>query len=97
MHEACDEIARQNGGRFAFSLAGSSVPPALVDVADAFCQLQQARHEADYDVGRAFMRREVNDLIDLTSKAFSDWRSIRNSLPADVFLTALLAKRGMCR
>jgi hypothetical protein len=97
MKQACDEMTKLNGGRFVTSLNGNVVPQSLSDVADAFSQLQQARHEADYDLSRAFTRRETNDLIDLADKAFADWQTIRGSVGADVLLAGLLAKRGMFR
>jgi len=59
--------------------------------------LQEARHEADYDVSRTFTRSEAIDLVELAEQAFVDWQTVRRSVAADVFLAALLAKRGMCR
>ncbi len=97
MKEACDEIRKANGGKFATALNRTVVPRQLVNVDDAFSQLQQARHEADYDMSRLFSRREVNDLMDLAVQAFADWESVRGTVSADVLLIALLAKRGMCR
>lgn len=76
---------------------GNAVPVALKDVAEAFVELQQARHEADYDSFRTFTRAEALDLVDLAEQAFVNWRTIRRTIPADVFLAALLAYRGMCR
>lgn len=66
-------------------------------VAHAFISLQEARHEADYNMSRSFTRLEALDIVDLAEQAFADWQTIRKSLPADVFLTAQLANRGMCR
>ena len=71
------------------------VQQPLIDVASAFVQLQEARHDADYNRSRRFTRREVLDLVDLTDLAFRDWRQVRGSLPADTFLTGLLAYRHM--
>lgn len=74
---------------------GQPVQPPLIDLATAFVQLQEARHDADYNRGRRFTRREVLDLVDLTDQAFLDWRDVRGSLQADTFLTGLLAYRNM--
>ena len=71
------------------------VQQPLIDVASAFVQLQEARHDADYNRALRFTRREALDLADLTDQAFRDWRQVRGSLPADTFLTGLLAYRHM--
>ena len=97
MAEACKEIARQNGGKLAPALPASGAQPELLNVAEAFLDLQQARHEADYDLARMFARQEVLDLIVRAEDAIADRQTVRRTLPADVFRVALLAKRGMCR
>ncbi len=56
-----------------------------------FVDLQQARHEADYDLVRRFGRVEVLDLLDEVERAFADWRLVRGSVQADAFLVGLLA------
>ena len=71
------------------------VQQELVDVATAFVQLQEARHDADYNRALRFTRREALDLADLADQAFRDWGRVRGSLQADTFLTGLLAYRQM--
>ena len=56
-----------------------------------FVDLQEARHEADYDVARRFTRGEVLDLVDRAEQAFTDWKCVRKSIQADTFLAGLLA------
>ncbi len=63
----------------------------IVRVAAAFVDLQQQRHEADYDMGRSFTRLEVLSLISDAEGAFVDWRAVRHSVQADTFLIGLLA------
>ena len=72
-----------------------AVPQPLIDVASAFVQLQEARHDADYNRTLRFTRREALDLVDLAGQAFRDWDDVRGSLHADTFLTGLLAYRHM--
>lgn len=67
----------------------------LAEVASAFVQLQEARHDADYNRSLRFTRREVLDFADMADQAFRDWHLVRGSLPADAFLTGLLAYRHM--
>ena len=71
------------------------VQQSLVDLASAFVQLQEARHDADYNRTLRFTRREALDLADLADQAFRDWNRVRGSLQADTFLTGLLAYRQM--
>ncbi len=71
------------------------VQQSLVDVATAFVQLQEARHDADYNRALRFTRREALDLADLADQAFRDWSQVRGSLQADTFLIGLLAYRHM--
>jgi hypothetical protein len=58
--------------------AATVVPSDLKDVAQAFVDLQQARHEADYNLGKSFSRSEALTLIGQATKAFQDWGRIRN-------------------
>jgi hypothetical protein len=97
MFQACREFIKPNAGKLEKALGGVAVPLALNYVAEAFIVLQQARHEADYDVSRSFTRLQALDIVALAEKAFVDWQSVRKTIPGDIFLTALLATRGMCR
>ena len=74
---------------------GQPVPQSLIAVASAFVQLQEARHNTDYNRAIRFTRREALDLADQTEQAFRDWRNVRGSLQADTFLTGLLAFKQM--
>ena len=76
-------------------LDGQAVQPELIGVAKAFVDLQQARHEADYDTARRFTRREVLDLIEEAAQAFENWRRVRKTIQADTFLAGLLAFGNM--
>ena len=76
-------------------LDGQPLQPELVRVASAFLDLQEARHEADYDTAHRFTRREVLDLVDRAERAFADWSRVRRSIQADTFLTGLLAFGSM--
>ena len=67
----------------------------LLQVASAFVDLQEARHEADYDTARRFTRREVLDLVSQAEQAFADWSRVRGSVQADTFLIGILAFGNM--
>ena len=76
-------------------LNGQPLQPELVAVAAAFVDLQQARHDADYDLTQRFTRREVLPLVNQADRAFADWRQIRKTVQADTFLAGLLAFGNM--
>ncbi len=96
MKQTAVEFTRQRPSpKLSSGFDGQPVPRPLVDVASAFVQLQEARHDADYNRALRFTRREALDLVDLTEQAFRDWDDARGSLHADTFLTGLLAYRHM--
>jgi hypothetical protein len=74
-------------------LAVSPLESELVTVADAFIQLQQYRHAADYDFSKPFTRADVLTRIELAEQAFKAWKIIRNTDNAKVFLASLLLQR----
>ena len=73
------------------------VPAELKRLAQAFVELQQARHEADYDLTRAFTRRDALDFVDRTEQAFKDWRTVEGTPAGDAFLIALLLRSKLDR
>ena len=63
-------------------------------LAKVFVTMQEARHAADYDTAAVLTREATLGLLENTSIAFSNWKQIRTSDEATVFLAALLfAKR----
>lgn len=93
MKKAANSFA---GGKLPKVLKGAvsgTVPPELKRVCEAFVDLQQARHEADYDRARGFTRNEVLDLVGMAEQAFQDWAAVSGSEAADAFLVALLLRR----
>ena len=61
----------------------------LQAVADAFVELQQARHFADYDYAKAFTRVEALTHINTVKNTFQQWSRIRDQNFAQDFLLAL--------
>jgi len=76
--------------RFNIVTGGVVVPNRLRDVAQAFVDLQQARHEADYNLARSFTRAEAQAFVDHVEQAFDDWRDVRNDDFARLYLVCLL-------
>jgi hypothetical protein len=75
------------------AVCGVPVPPDLQRVAEVFVELQDARHEADYKLGRSFTRGNARYLVDRADQAFQAWESIRSEPIAKVYLASLLLWR----
>jgi hypothetical protein len=72
------------------AVAGAIVPADLQFVADAFIELQQIRHEADYKLDRSFTRGDVLKLVGRADQAFQAWMRVRKQPIAKVYLASLL-------
>lgn len=77
------------------SLKGKPLQKRIVRFSGTFIDLQQARHEADYDVARQFTRREALEFVGRAEKAVSDWGKVQKSLQAHTFLVGMLALQHM--
>jgi len=89
-----------SGGTLPPSLAAVLRGPIPVDlrrVARTFVQLQEARHEADYDLSRSFVREEVKRLIAETRAALQRWSTVRTLEAARLYLAALLTGERLRR
>lgn len=79
--------------------------PQVQLVAGTFVDLQQERHQADYDLGRPLTRTEATDLVERVEAATAAWKSVRKvahgsksySFEAKVFLAALLVHDWVSR
>jgi uncharacterized protein (UPF0332 family) len=69
------------------------IPPELRAIAERFVELQQRRHQADYDVMQTFTRSQAHDYIDAAERLFDDWTLIRRDPAAKVFLAAMFTSR----
>jgi len=101
-HHTMKTVARQfaNGTyptKLRPALQRQPLPRELGEVAQAFVDLQQARHEADYDTARRFTRAEAIDLVDQCDQAFANWQTVRGKPSAEAFMVGLLAHDNMKR
>jgi hypothetical protein len=74
-------------------LVTAPIEPELKNVADTFVELQEARHNADYDLTNPFDRIDVLQKIALVEKAFDDWKVVCDRHNSVAFLAALLLQR----
>jgi hypothetical protein len=70
--------------------ASQPVPPEIQRIADAFVQLQEARHKADYNVRDPVTSVEAQTSVQMARDAFGDWETISANAASDAFLTELL-------
>lgn len=66
------------------------VSQSLQDVARAFIQLQQARHQADYDSSHTFTRQQAKQSVDQASQLFEDFENSKSDAWHPAFLLLLL-------
>jgi hypothetical protein len=93
MRKVCDIYAKSKTRRLPAPLdkVTSEIPdPRLVQVADIFVSLQEARHSADYDMAATIDRAEVVTLLEMAE--YAQWKldEICPLPETTVFLTALL-------
>ena len=62
----------------------------LINVASSFVDLQEARHDADYNLDKNFFRHQVLEIVNMTERAFHSWDKVRHTLEAKIFLIGLL-------
>ncbi|HNB90352.1 hypothetical protein [Plasticicumulans sp.] len=92
MRRVCERFA-QPAGRLPpglQTLLPGGVPPALQQVAATFVELQEARHEADYNLASSLTRTDAQRLIELARRACSTWVTVRECEESRVFLLAFL-------
>jgi hypothetical protein len=66
--------------------AGYTVPADLKIVADALINLQQARHEADYDLSATLNRLETLTFVASARRAFEAWERVKRTDDARIYL-----------
>ena len=76
---------------------GGPLPREVQLVAAAFVELQEARHEADYNLAKRLTRTETLDLIQRSSQAFQNWTIARVTLAVRTYLVSLLLGKQWSR
>ena len=75
-----------------FDREDPSVVQKLREVAQAFVQLQDKRHVADYDNSTVWTQTAAFEEVSTAARAFDTWRSIRHEKIAQDYLVSLLIK-----
>jgi len=97
MQSVCQTFASGGLTKETESLISPPLETQLRSVAAAFVALQQARYGADYDVSIPLSKYDVLQKIAQAKNAFADWRQVRTTPNAHVFLTALLLQGRWAR
>ena len=96
MKTVAERFAQNNPPqKLAPGLNGKSLQKGIIQLSRTFVDLQQARHEADYDIARQFTRREALELAGRAERAVLHWEKVQGSVQADTFLVGLLALKSM--
>ena len=90
MKQACQSFGGTMGEPVRSRLGQPEVPDSVKDIANAFVDAQDMRHQADYDVSQTFTRSSVLALITQVDEAIRGWPSVQADPMARFFLTSLL-------
>jgi uncharacterized protein (UPF0332 family) len=71
------------------AILGTAPPDELKQFTQTFVELQDRRHDADYNLGRTFSKTEAGDLVKQVEAALARWTSIPEGT-AKPFLLLLL-------
>lgn len=93
MRNACmdlNRVTRATAPKMFKGLVAGVPHPDLAFVADAFAELQIARHDADYDLEVPLTMSEAQAFLDLADRSITVWPSIQPLPETATFLAALL-------
>jgi uncharacterized protein (UPF0332 family) len=90
-HKAMKEASKvfRSGGTLKV-IGTVAVPSDLKAVASAFCDLQEARHNADYNTAHAFTVIMAKTLMGQAEAAFASWNAVRKHPSAKLYLNLLI-------
>jgi hypothetical protein len=93
MKRVCGMFSTANAPKHISSVLGTDVSDDLQLVARAFIKLQEARHDADYNLETTWSRTFTQYLVLVAEDAFAAWADIRHTHEASVFALALLSSK----
>ena len=97
MKTASQAFANPSSNQLEKLKVGLVIPKELQEIAATFVSLQEARHDADYNLIKRFTKLEVNDFISDVDQAFRLWREIRKTSEAKTYSAALLFSKKLNR
>jgi hypothetical protein len=62
----------------------------IKSMAQTFVELQEARHEADYNLRKIFTRKEAEGLVNRVERAFLEWKEVRTDDLSRIYVSCFL-------
>lgn len=99
MKEACRAFSGSLPPHLAIRLPTATIPAELRKLARLFCDLQESRHAADYDLSPAASPRRSDVLAQLSDleQTISAWETISHVAMARLFLASLVTWNAIRR
>jgi hypothetical protein len=95
MKEVCELVTKQPLPPLLVPFFGTSVPEELKQVAETFVDLQEWRHDADYDLSLTITRNQGRERIDDLKEVFAAWKLVPASIAHPFLLILLIGKRSL--
>ena len=94
MKSVCQEYATLTPNRAGqlVTAAGQVVHQGIRDIASEFIALQEARHQADYQIDAIITRAQADTEVMRAELAFLDWAAVQTDPAADTFLIELFCR-----
>ena len=93
MKRVCGMFSVPTAPRQLTAILGEPISGDMQMVAQSFIQLQEARHDADYDLATTWTRLTAQQYAQVARNAFAAWTRIRRTHEANVFALALLSAK----
>jgi hypothetical protein len=90
MKEICGRFTAPELANPLLGLIGRTASSDLRTVTRAFILLQEARHQADYDLGYQLAKTDAISRAKVAAEAFQAWQRIQDSSEVNIFILSLL-------
>lgn len=93
MKKVCGMFSAADAPKQITSILGSPVSADLQTVAQAFIKLQEARHDADYNLETIWTKLATQEFVQVSRDASDAWSRVRRSHEANVFALAFFSAK----
>jgi hypothetical protein len=95
MREVCELVTKQPLPPIVVPLPDALIPDELQQVATTFIDLQDWRHDADYNLVETFTRPEGLRIVNDVEKAFNAWNRVPTTIAHPFLVLLLIGKRSL--
>jgi uncharacterized protein (UPF0332 family) len=92
MRRVCEAVTAKTVPPGVAAVLGAPVTAEVTKVAEAFAELQDRRHDADYNLARSFAKREARDFVDQVAEAFEAWKKVSTATTSPFLLLLLIGE-----